>query len=158
MDTAAQVASAIIALVALSVAAVALVLTYRQTRSLAEQTRLANKLARTAELRALLGHLHSVTAVLLEKPELRKCVYGHDSGGGLTVDQKDRLDTMIEMLADVLELLLVSVYRLPSGDETTEDKSWLEYVRDMRSTCPKLCEAVRDHPTWWPALAKFPDR
>ncbi|WP_433754663.1 hypothetical protein [Nocardia sp. CA-135398] len=120
-----------------------------QTKALAQQTQTANALVATSEVRAIMGDLRQVLAHLLEYPELRECFYGGADGSALNAEQRARLETVAEMLADSLDVGLFTTERHPS---TTSEDDWRHYSRYLLASSPALRRLVLDHAEWWPLL------
>lgn len=126
-----------------------LVLLAWQTREVAKQTRISNAIAGAAGLGESTNHLREVLVLFVDRPELRSFFYD-GKPCPRRGPQRIRVITIADMLADVLEVGLVTTRLIPST-ESYED--WLRYSRYMLAHSPVLVDFVREHPDWFPQLA-----
>ncbi|GAA4623548.1 hypothetical protein GCM10023196_020160 [Actinoallomurus vinaceus] len=150
----------VISFISAAVAVVSVVISHRQSREQARQTRVdADSLELnsaafnldvdgqfTEGLRQVLNHF-------VERPELRQYFTDGVScspDGPIAV----RVGAIAEMLGDVLEVGLKISQRTMSADEQMIRSG---YCRDVLETCPILTRLVAEHPRWWPAITALCD-
>jgi len=122
-----------------------------QTRAVAQQTKISNAIAGASILEATTSQLREVFLVFVERPGLRAYFYESKrvpSGS----QRRSRVIATAEILGDALEAGLV-MKRLVPTTESLED--WAEYARQMLTTSPILHKLSRQHPEWWPELARL---
>jgi hypothetical protein len=122
-----------------------------QTRHLAKQTRTSNSIGATTALHDFVEVNHGWHERLVERPELRP--YFFDQRACAPNDpNRERLLTLAEMLADVLDYDLHCARMMPTVDLFL---GWHHWPRHMLSHSPILREVVERSPEWWPGLSKM---
>jgi hypothetical protein len=127
---------------------ISLLLLAWQTRAVAQQTKISNDLAGADVLRDTTESVHRVLDVFIERPELRKYLYGRQPCPRRGPD-KERVLVVAEMFADVLEGGLVTTRRTPTSESYND---WLAYCAYMLHHSPALKETVVAHLDWYPYL------
>ena len=149
-----------ISFISAAVAVMSVVISHRQSREQARQTKVG---ADNLELNSAAFNLdvdgqftdglRDVLKHFVERPELRQYFTDGVScppDGPIAV----RVGTIAEMLGDVLEVGLKISQRTMSADEQMIRSG---YCRDVLETCPTLTRLVAEHPTWWPAITALHD-
>ena len=145
----------IVSIISAAVAVASVVISHRQSREQARQTKVG---AENLELNSAAFNLdvdgqftdglREVLNHFVERPELRQ--YFTDGvdcppDGPIAV----RVGAVAEMLGDVLEVGLKISQQTMSPDEQMIRSG---YCRDVLETCPILTRLVAEHPLWWPAI------
>ena len=107
-----------------------------QSWSVAKQTEIANSIAAATVLNHWISGLRQVYIVFLQHPGLRAYFYdgkAYPSHGS----ERERVTTVAELIADVLEAGLITNRLVPST-ESLED--WTNYFRYMLAMSPTMKE------------------
>lgn len=139
--------------IALVVAVAAVLFSAWQSREVAKQTRLANDLAGVDTLSSSIGDLREVLGLLVERPELRQYFYG---GRVAPVDGSDtcmRIETISDMLLDVLETAVYGASHVKASSRFLED--WYDYATHLLDNSPAMETMLATHPNWWPHLSEW---
>jgi hypothetical protein len=151
----------VISCISAAVAAVSVAISHRQSREQARQTKVGtDNLELTSAafnldvdgqftdgLRAVLDHF-------VERPELRRYFTGGTPCPPDDAATTVRVETIAEMLGDVLEVGLKISQRTMSANEQLIRRG---YCRDTLRSCPTLAMLVTEHPHWWPAITALHD-
>jgi hypothetical protein len=122
-----------------------------QTRAVARQTEISNRIAGVAALNDATTGLREVHLLFVSDPGLRQYFYNGKAlprGKG----QRNRVLTVAELLLDAMEDGLCAHRRIPSS-ESLED--WTIYCRDMLMKSRVLNAVVCGRPVYWPELYQF---
>ncbi|MFE0251273.1 hypothetical protein [Streptomyces sp. NPDC059010] len=130
---------------------VSLVFLAVQTRAVSRQVKASNNLAGTKSLDHTYTGIREIHFKMLEYPGTRACIY---EGRPLPTDElgRERVLTIAEMLADVLDSGIQVTRRIPQN-ESEED--WASYCRYVLDRSPTLRAVVSEHPRWWPDLSRL---
>jgi hypothetical protein len=134
-----------------------LLLVARQTRSLASQTELANKLAVLSASDESVTGLRSIHLVLLDHPELRRYFYdGAELPKAAESEQdhelRDRVLLVAELLADAL-VRAINANRTLEVSEV-ERASWEDLINYFLTMSPAMRAQIEAQPMWWPSLTE----
>lgn len=150
----------VISFISAAVAAMSVVISHRQSREQARQTKVGtdnlelNSAAFNLDVDGQFTNgLREVLNHFVGRPELRQYFTDGVScppDGPIAV----RVRTIAEMLGDVLEVGLKISQRTMSADEQMIRSG---YCRDVLETCPALTRLVAEHPMWWPAITAVYD-
>ena len=117
----------------------------RQTRELARQTKLNNRIGTLGSMHDSLEMLHEIQAIFTDKPELRSYFYDAKpcpSRGR----RREALINIAEMLADTIDYGLMVVKLMPG---TEEYAGWVHYALSMVQSSPTLRDHINENPEWY---------
>ncbi|SCG75872.1 hypothetical protein [Micromonospora coxensis] len=138
----------VLSIVGVALVVVSLCFSAVQTREVARQSRINNGIGSAAALMEINNISRAWHDRLLENPSLRP--YFFDGRPSTPQDaDRQRVLTLAELLADVLECELQVAALLPAFQFS---HSWHQWPAYMLKQSPVLTEAVEGHPEWWPAL------
>ncbi|MET9510770.1 hypothetical protein ABZX62_20310 [Streptomyces flavidovirens] len=118
---------------------------------LAWQTKISNDISGASVLGNAMASDRDVDRVMLEYPGLRAYFY-EGKPCPRRGRQRERVLLLAGMYADVLEGGLMATRRVRSS-ESYED--WLSYSQFIVWHSPTMQSFVKEHPDWWPNLAKL---
>jgi hypothetical protein len=123
-----------------------------QAREFTRQTRIANQVAGANAQLASTERMNEVLGIFVQYPELRPYFYGGRTPSNDETSQQ-RLETIADMLADVVETSLDIAHRLPSFSYNLSD--WEDYAQFMLTNGPVFRSWIDQHPHWFPTLARL---
>lgn len=124
-----------------------------QTRAVAQQTALSNKIAGASAINEATAGLREVHLLFVADPGLRPYFYdGKAYPRGKK--ERDRVRTVAEQMLDVLEDGLCTHSLVPSSG-SLED--WTTYCRNMLANSKVMNNVVRECPKYWPELYRMID-
>ena len=125
-----------------------------QTRSVAQQTKISNAIARASVISNESSSLRHVFSFFVEYPELRQYFYGSKR---LPVNRhhRERILSVAEIFGDILEDGLVVNSMLPT---VRFAERLPPYCTSLLITSPAINELLRQHPEWWPLLRSLHPR
>lgn len=122
-----------------------------QTRAVARQTEISNRIAGISAINDATTSLREVHLLFVADPGLRP--YFYDSKiYPRRKRQRDRVRTVAELLLDAMEDGLCAHRMVPSS-ESLED--WTIYCRDMLTRSKMLYAVVCERPEYWPELRRL---
>jgi hypothetical protein len=132
-----------------------LLLVARQTRSLARQTELANKLAAHRATNDPLIGLRLAYSMFVDHPETYRYFYDgaqlpHAAESELHDELGVRVKTIAELLADTLELALETTDSV--GVPERDRAGWEDTIDHYLSMSPSLRATIAAQPLVWPCL------
>ena len=133
---------------------VSVILLAWQTRAVAQQTKISNAIAAASIVEATTSDLREVFLLLVQYPWLREHFYGRKAAPRRG-RRRSRVVTIAEIYGDTLEMGLVTNRLIPMT-ESLED--WTNYCCQILTSSPVLYDLVREHPEWWPELARLERR
>jgi hypothetical protein len=119
-----------------------------QTRAVAQQTAISNRIAGVSAINEATAGLREVHLLFVTDPGLRSYFYD-GKGYPRSKRERDRVRTVAEQLLDVLEDGLCA-HRLVPSSGSLED--WTLYCMDMLASSKVLNAVVRERPKYWPEL------
>ncbi|RQX19471.1 hypothetical protein DDE19_04065 [Micromonospora ureilytica] len=138
----------VLSVIGLILVAVSLCFSAIQTREVARQSRINNRIGSANAILEINNVGQAWHDRVLEDPALRPYFF---DGKPCTPDDPARLKvvTLAERLADLLECNLQMAPLLPAF---TFAHTWYLWPAHMLRQSPVLVEVVEDHPGWWEAL------
>ena len=121
-----------------------------QTRTLVEQTKVSNAIARATVISNAGGSLRQVSQIFIERPELQPYFY-ESRDPPLRGYKRARIIMVTLILGDIFEDGLVAHSLLPTS-RTSE--AWAKYCGLVLNTSPIMNEIMKRNPDWWPELRK----
>ncbi|OHV40794.1 hypothetical protein BBK14_32440 [Parafrankia soli] len=121
-----------------------------QCWEVAKQTKIGNSIGGASVIQEAMNSDRELHSVFLERPELRAYFYDSKAQPSEGSD-RDRVLTLAEMFADVLEVGLLTTRLVPSTDSNDD---WTSYTRHICDHSPALVEFVRQHPEWYPNVTR----
>ncbi|MFC4071864.1 hypothetical protein [Actinoplanes subglobosus] len=124
-----------------------------QSRQLVKQMKVGNSVATLAAMNTGLDRLHSFIGRLADDPSLRQYFYG-----GVKVDELDpmtrnKVESLAEMLADILDYQLTSAKYLPS---VKDQDDWSDFSVYLLERSPVLRDLIEGSPDeWWKEIANL---
>lgn len=141
-------------LVTLVAAAGSMLYLAQQTKAATEQAKISNAVAGVTANDSVLTACREVHLLMLERPGMRQYFYGNEPC--LADDQsRDEVVTIAEMLADVMNLGIVTHRNVPDSESV---EPWRNYCESTLRSSPVLRELIQDHPQWWPDLPALAPR
>lgn len=109
-----------------------------QTRAVAEQTKISNRISQASIISNSSNNLREVFLIFIEHPELRPYFY-ESKNPPSRGDKRTRLIVLAEMLGDIFEDGLVAHHRVPT-DRSYND--WVKYCNTVLAASPILKETM----------------
>jgi hypothetical protein len=119
-----------------------------QTRTLVEQAKISNAIARATVISNASSNLHQAFQIFIERPELRPYFY-ESKDPPLRGYKRARIIMAAEMLGDIFEDGLVAHRLLPTS--RTSD-AWARYCGLVLTASPIMNEIMQRNSDWWPRL------
>ena len=119
-----------------------------QTRTLIEQTKISNAIARATVISNASSSLRQVFRIFIERPELRPYFY-ESKDPPLRGYKRARIITTAEILGDIFEDGLVAHSPLPTSRSS---EAWARYCGLVLTASPIMNEIMQRNPDWWPQL------
>ncbi|MFF0087216.1 hypothetical protein ACFYR1_47365 [Streptomyces canus] len=141
------------AVISLGAAAGSMVYLAQQTKAATEQAKIGNAMAGVTANDSVLGALREVHLLMLERPGIRRYFYG-DQPCGVQDESRDDVVTIAELLADVMNIGIVTHKQVPDSESAAP---WRHYCESTLRSSPVLRELIREHPLWWPDLVPLGD-
>jgi hypothetical protein len=121
-----------------------------QTRTLVEQTKISNAIARATVISNASGNLRQVFQIFIERPELQPYFY-ESKDPPLRGYKRARIITLAVILGDIFEDGLVAHNLLPTSRSS---EAWAKYCGQVLNTSPIINDMMKRNPGWWPELRK----
>ena len=121
-----------------------------QTRTLAEQTKISNAIARASVINNASGNLRQVFQIFIDHPELHPYFYGFKDPP-LRGHKRARIIMAAEILGDIFEDGFVAHSLLPTSRSS---EAWAKYCGLVLSTSPIMNDIMKRNLDWWPELRK----
>ncbi len=153
MDSGGDGVSEIAAIGGLIGLAASVLLLALQNREVAKQTKISNAVGGASVIQEAINGGRELNMVFLERPELRAYFYDRKAPPPAGSD-RDRVLIVAEMLADVLDVGLLTTRLVPS---TESNDDWTTYTAFIAAHSPALVDLVRQHPEWWPQVINVLD-
>jgi len=122
-----------------------------QTRAVAQQTKISNRISGVSAINETTAGLREVHLLFVADPGLRGYFYDGETYPRSKKD-RDRVRTVAEQFLDVLEDGLCVHLLVPSSG-SLED--WTTYCIDMLVGSKVLNSVVRERPKYWPELHRM---
>jgi hypothetical protein len=119
-----------------------------QTRAVAQQTEISNRIAGLSAINGATAGLREVHLLFVSDPALRPYFY-NGKACPRRRRQRDRVLTVAELLLDAMEDALCAHRLIPSSESLGD---WTIYCHDMLTRSKVLNEAVCGRPKYWPEL------
>jgi hypothetical protein len=137
----AQIATALIAGLALSLAAASALFVWFQIKHAREETRIGLGTGMTEQML-------EVDRALIEYPTMRKYFGGNADPGDDGTEESERANAIAFALANALDHV---VNHLRLMDPVARD-SWDDYIWNLHDTSPVFTRTLTTHKAWWPYL------
>jgi hypothetical protein len=129
-----------------------------QARTLAQQAKISNAIARATVINNASSNLHQIFQIFIERPELRPYFY-ESKDPPLRGYKRTRIIMAAEILGDIFEDGLV-VHRLLPTSRSPEallhasrsSNAWIGYCRLVLTSSPIMNEIMQHNRGWWPKL------
>lgn len=131
----------LLATIAVSVALVALVFAWMQTRHM-------NRSLEVVTYNGSTDLTLQLDRVFIEYPELRPYFYDGQSPTGSDIELRQRVAAVAEFALDVLECIWDHRDKYSEPDT----KSWKKWIGDLIGTSPTMRDLYAEHTDWYPAL------
>jgi hypothetical protein len=119
-----------------------------QTRAVAQQTEISNRIAGLSAINGATAGLREVHLLIVSDPDLRPYFYKNKVYPRRR-RQRDRVLTVAELLLDDMEDALCVHHLIPSSESMGD---WVIYCQDMLAKSKVLNAAVCRNPKYWPEL------
>jgi hypothetical protein len=119
-----------------------------QTRAVADQAKISNRIAQASIISNSSNNLREFFLIFIEHPELRPYFYESKKPPSWGV-KRTRLIVLAEMLGDIFEDGLVAHHLVPTIRSYDD---WVKYCSTVLAASPILKETMELHPGWWPRL------
>jgi hypothetical protein len=125
-----------------------------QTRAVAQQAEINNRLSKASVISNSSNNLRQIFLLFIEDPELRPYFY-ESKNPPSRGDKRTRLIVVSEMLGDMFEDGLVAHHLVPT---MRSSDAWVKYCSTVLAASPILKEIMELHPDWWPGLRRLAPR
>jgi hypothetical protein len=137
----AEIATALIAALALSLAAASALFVWFQIKHAREETRIGLVTGMTEQML-------EIDRALIEYPTMRKYFGGGQAPADDGTEESERANAIAFALANALDHVVNHLHLM----EKRAIDSWDDYIWNLHDTSPVFTRTLATHKTWWPYL------